>query len=301
MKAHKLLIMLGVGLALGFGPVAPAGAATITVDERTCTLVHAITAANTDTATSGCTAGRGADTIELTADVTLTAVDNINPTFGGATGLPVITTAITINGNGHTIQRDPRLFSAAAGGDGMDPCSGTGAKFRIFDVAASGNLSLNEVTVKNGCGAGVAVGILNAGTLTLTNSTVAQNTASVSSRSATSLGPVTLVTDAFECGSARDLPVAILGSASFDATTVDVSTVTLTRSGSSSVSALAKSQIQNVNGDSFADRVVYFKSTDIGAAIGCPLAKGAAVPVTVSGKTSSGIPFSGSDTIHTTK
>ena len=48
----------------------PALAATIVVDETTCTLVDAITAANTDSPVGGCTAGSGPDTIELTTNVT---------------------------------------------------------------------------------------------------------------------------------------------------------------------------------------------------------------------------------------
>ena len=46
----------------------PAPAATIVVDEATCRLVDAITAANTDAAVGGCAAGSGPDTIELTTD-----------------------------------------------------------------------------------------------------------------------------------------------------------------------------------------------------------------------------------------
>src|SRR5690606_5038375 len=64
-------------LAMAGSPllVPTARAATITVDEVTCTLIDAITAANTDTATGGCIAGDvGLDTIDLQADVTLTAV-----------------------------------------------------------------------------------------------------------------------------------------------------------------------------------------------------------------------------------
>ena len=70
-------------------------AADITADGTTCTLIDAITAANTDTVTGGCLAGAGADTITLTADVILT------------TGLPAITTTsvITIEGAGFTISR----------------------------------------------------------------------------------------------------------------------------------------------------------------------------------------------------
>src|SRR5262249_35103123 len=71
----------------------PALAATIQVN-GTCTLVDAITAANTDTATGGCPTGSGADTIVLPANSTimLTSVNNC------ANGLPQITSTITIEG-----------------------------------------------------------------------------------------------------------------------------------------------------------------------------------------------------------
>jgi len=63
----------------------------------TCDLHDAIVAANTDSPTGGCRAGSGADTIYLTKDVTLTKE------------LPVIKSAISIDGNGHTISGDKRF------------------------------------------------------------------------------------------------------------------------------------------------------------------------------------------------
>lgn len=73
-------------------------AASITVDKSadddsngTCTLWDAITAANTDTATNGCAAGNGADTITLGVNITLGA------------SLPNITTEITIEGADYDI------------------------------------------------------------------------------------------------------------------------------------------------------------------------------------------------------
>ena len=67
-----------------------------------CTLINAITAANTDTATGGCPAGSGADTIVLPAGSTQTLTSVNNSTYG-PTGLPVISSAITIAGQGSTI------------------------------------------------------------------------------------------------------------------------------------------------------------------------------------------------------
>jgi hypothetical protein len=76
-------------------------------------------------------ANPGADTINLAAASTYT----LTATNDGDNGLPVITSEITINGNGATIAR-----SSAVGTP----------NFRIFRVAADGNLTLNDLTVENG-------------------------------------------------------------------------------------------------------------------------------------------------------
>lgn len=66
----------------------------------TCTLADAITAANNDAATGGCTAGSAADTLVLPVNSTqtLTTAAEDHPEHG-ATGLPIISAAITIDGN----------------------------------------------------------------------------------------------------------------------------------------------------------------------------------------------------------
>ena len=61
-----------------------------------CTLADAIIAANNDRAEGSCPAGRGADTIALSQDITLDG------------GLPKITSDITIEGNGYAISGDNR-------------------------------------------------------------------------------------------------------------------------------------------------------------------------------------------------
>jgi hypothetical protein len=113
------LSLAGAALALALmaGP-APVSADTIAVDGATCTLADAITAANTNATTGGCThtGAGGADTLNLTANVTLTAS---NKSTYGPTGLPVVTSAITIEGNGNTISRsaatDFRIYGLTAG------------------------------------------------------------------------------------------------------------------------------------------------------------------------------------------
>src|SRR5690606_12960001 len=145
-----LLTMLGLG-TIPVSPVAQATTIPITnpsgvTGERSgnatiptipgCTLRDAITAANTDTATGGCPAGSGADTILLAASAiyTLTVVDNTDPSLG-PNGLPAITSDITIEGNGSALTRST-----------MD---GT-PEFRFFQVDSGGQLHLRHVTLNNG-------------------------------------------------------------------------------------------------------------------------------------------------------
>ena len=139
-----------------------AAGSVIVANQTTCTLAQAITAANSDTAVGGCTAGSGADTIDLQADVTLTAVDN--STYGPS-GLPVITSPITIAGSGHTIRR-----AEAA------------PEFRILAVGVCGRFALDSATVSGGVGLrpigpfdGGGGGIYNRGATFVNNSTLSGN------------------------------------------------------------------------------------------------------------------------------
>lgn len=75
-----------------------AHAATIVVDGTTCILPDAITSANDDVATGGCSAGSGDDVLDL---------DIGGSPFNLTAALPAIISNVTINANGSTIQRDP--------------------------------------------------------------------------------------------------------------------------------------------------------------------------------------------------
>ena len=155
---RRSLSAIALLLALG---QAPALAATINVDGTNCTLADAIRSANTNTAVGGCTKGSGADTIVLPIGSTqsLAAVDN---TTLGPTGLPVITSKITIQGHNSTIRRESNA-----------------PNFRILAVASSGNLTLHSATVSGGSAGfylpGGGDGVFNSGTLTLTHSRVSGN------------------------------------------------------------------------------------------------------------------------------
>lgn len=115
---RKLAIGVGAAalmLALSGAPT-PAYAATITVTPGAigtnigdgCSLVEAIINANNDAATHAeCAAGSGADTIVLAGNTYSYATAN-----GTGSALPDITSVITIEANGATIQRTGARISA---------------------------------------------------------------------------------------------------------------------------------------------------------------------------------------------
>ncbi len=132
-KSAFYAVVLVVLLCMPFAVADPAHAATIVVDAD-CTLADAIIAANTDASAGDCRAGSaGSDTIVLQQDVILTAAHTTSP--DGPTGLPSVTSDITILGNGFTIAR-----SDAAGTP----------NFRLFHVEAEASLRLVDVTLRNG-------------------------------------------------------------------------------------------------------------------------------------------------------
>ena len=145
-------------LALSAGPLfmPRAHAAAITVG-GTCSLVDAIKSANSDTSVGTCATGSGADIITLTGDVTLTT--SYATYYTSATGLPLITSAITIDGDGFTIERD---------GGALD--------FRLMAVSPTGDLTLNDVTLSGGRTTDVGGAVYNyRGDLTLTYATISDN------------------------------------------------------------------------------------------------------------------------------
>lgn len=142
----------------------------ITLANGLCSVSEAIHNANDDAASNpDCPAGTGADTIQLAASAVydIPAADNntLEPT-----GLPLITSEITIEGNNATLQRSEMLGTPL---------------FRVLLVTETGNLTLNDLTVRNGrtgsppnggfFGIQVGSGIRNFGTLTLNRCTIRDN------------------------------------------------------------------------------------------------------------------------------
>ena len=196
-------------LALSGAPT-PVHAATITVGPD-CTLVQAIISANTNAVASGssCTAGSGpADTIVLPANST----HNFNTAAGTSAALPNITSPITIEANGATIQRTG------------------GANMSLFRVNPSGNLTLNNATITGGndtWGGGINN---NGGTLTLNNSTVTGNHATNSGGGIYSYGGTTILNNSTVSGNtAGSFGGGIFTTNNYDSsgtTTLNNSTVT---------------------------------------------------------------------------
>jgi parallel beta-helix repeat protein len=120
------LIAMAVAQAIASAPTL---AATINLGAG-CTLTDAIISANTDTATGNCTEGSGDDEINFETGGTDIY---LNRYAGTPNGLPIITSTITVNGDGGSIIR------AAANVD----------KFRLMEVTgASTTLTLNSLSLR---------------------------------------------------------------------------------------------------------------------------------------------------------
>ncbi len=147
-------------LFAGFFAAGGARAAVIAVDGTTCTLANAILSANDDTAVGGCTAGAGADTLILGADVVL-SVPMTSPVEGGPSGLPEIASWMTIAaGGGAVVERSSAL-----------PCGQEEATaFRLFTVSTGGILRLSGLTLRNGCIAPVSIQTIASGGAVLVGS-----------------------------------------------------------------------------------------------------------------------------------
>jgi fibronectin type 3 domain-containing protein len=156
--------------------------------------------------------GGGSVTLASGCVYTLTAANN-STDGGGGTGLPVITGTVTIAGSGATITRST--------------ASGT-PTFRIFDVAGSGNLSLDSLTVSNGLlnntSSTGGAGIYNHGTLSVSGSTFTGNSSpspnGVSGGGISNTGQLTVTTSTFTNNSAQE------GGAVFNQNTATITNTT---------------------------------------------------------------------------
>lgn len=149
LAARALCALLVPGLLAASG----VQAAVIAVDGTTCNLGNAILSANGDTSIGGCSAGVGADTLVLGANIVLTTALTAD-VEGGPSGLPAISSAISIEaGAGSIVERSNALTCTDA-----EPTA-----FRILEVAAGGDLSLVGLTLRNGCVAAAGNGAMASG------------------------------------------------------------------------------------------------------------------------------------------
>ena len=145
---QNLVVVIAV-LALGLLSAQVAHAATINVNS-TCRFDSAINSANQDSSVGGCTAGSGADTINITDSIAFVS------------NAPAISSEITINGNGYTF-------------NGRD-------KSRFVSLVSGADLTLNNITLTRfsagsdiNCSSHGAVVDGDYGKLTITNSTIKSN------------------------------------------------------------------------------------------------------------------------------
>ncbi|MFK8013377.1 MAG: choice-of-anchor Q domain-containing protein, partial [Marinicellaceae bacterium] len=159
-----------------------ASASIISVDAPTgvindsdglCSISEAIVNANNDFATyMECTAGNGADTIEIQQNIILTEFNSTDANDGNS-GLPVIDSEIIINGNGFLVERDNNLSC------NLNDTNEAG-EFRLLHNI--GVLTVQNIKLYNGCADGsfsqsLGGGILNTGTLSIIDSQFSQNSA----------------------------------------------------------------------------------------------------------------------------
>ena len=154
-------------LALGIRPLqaagipVAAGVVAVAADGQ-CSLIEAIINANDDAQTHvDCNAGSGADTLILPPASTYNLTTSY-ATYGGDTGLPQITSDITIDGAGSTIAR-------------------TAGNIRLLAVSSSGILTLNSLTLSAGnrpTDAGGGAIYNNGGSVIINDSTLRDNSAS---------------------------------------------------------------------------------------------------------------------------
>ena len=153
--ASLLTAALGIQPAYAASIVVNSAADTV-ANDGACTLREAITNANANdqSGSTDCAAGSGADAITFAANYIITL----------GSQLPAIATNITINGNGAA----NTIIEA-----NVAPNTAT---YRVLEVAGTGNLTLDGVTIRNGKDSDGG-GIYNSGTATISASTISGNTA----------------------------------------------------------------------------------------------------------------------------
>lgn len=157
------LALPGLGLSLTDAIAVASGEVAVAVNGK-CALIEAIENANDTTngqPHADCATGNpaGADVITLPAGSTFRLAAVFKETEFGPNGLPWISSAVTINGNGAIMMRQ-----------------GSGPELRVLAVGVMGDLTLNNVTVQGGWVSTFGGdGIFNQGKLTVRDSRIVSN------------------------------------------------------------------------------------------------------------------------------
>lgn len=205
LPATCVLVLPAAGATINVDEVSPGVGAVVVANDTLCSIREAIINANDDAAThADCASGSGADTIGLPANAMFTLPDAaVNDATQGNTGLPHITSAITIQGNGSTIERSSGLTCDLNGTQAAD-------EFRIVRVD-SGSLTLEDTTLTNGCADGADLfapgarggGIYASGNLVLLRSTLTANQANLGGGLLQGGGTLTIEQSTLALNSAR--------------------------------------------------------------------------------------------------
>ena len=180
LKTINIKHYINITLILLIPTFTHAAVITVTTGDRytstngLCSINEAISNANDDATTyPDCEAGSGADTINLSVNVSLDRYFVSDSTYG-QTGTPAITSEIILDGMSYTIQRTGAP-SCNINGDNQN------YEFRFFRIASGGFLTLQNMTIKNGCPDGTnnesksGGAIFNEGSLEVYNSLFVEN------------------------------------------------------------------------------------------------------------------------------
>jgi hypothetical protein len=176
LAVEALLIVAGasclMGLPVGGAIIDVAPGEVVVAANGVCSLREALDNADTDTQADNtdCPAGSGPDTINLATGATYTLPDE-DPA-GLSSGLRRIQSDVVVNGNGSTVERDASLLCVLDGNHATD------TEFRILRIGPGNDVTLSELTLRNGCADG-STGASDGGALRVDGATLALNRVTV--------------------------------------------------------------------------------------------------------------------------
>jgi hypothetical protein len=216
------------GLPVAAATLNVAAGAVAVANDGICSLREAIKNANANAQVDNtdCPAGSGTDTLQLAAASTYTLLD-ADPD-DPLNGLPTITSTMIVAGNGATIARSSGLTCFLDG-------TLQAGEFRLLNINPTGNLTLSDLSLRNGCvdtnGNGYGGAIRATGPLTLAQVVVDGNRAArgaggIEVRRVTLMGNVPLsISDSTLSNNFAAESGGAIGTAANTSTTITSSTI----------------------------------------------------------------------------